>query len=65
MCFVRHLPVESAVESVESIMEYVKTGQVSGLGCDSTELGNPVSLLCRCLHFDSSLCLLSSFFDIH
>ena len=22
-------------------MEYVKTGQVHGLGCDSTELGNP------------------------
>lgn len=41
MCFVRHLPVESALESVKAIIEHVKLGQVHGLGCDSTELGNP------------------------
>ncbi|KAK4058119.1 adenine deaminase [Microbotryomycetes sp. JL221] len=41
MCFVRHLSVESAIESVEAMEKFVKAGVVSGLGCDSTEKGNP------------------------
>ncbi|KAK4054816.1 adenine deaminase [Microbotryomycetes sp. JL201] len=40
MCFVRHLSVESALETVENMARFVKNGVVSGLGCDSTEKGN-------------------------
>ncbi|KAK4703943.1 adenine deaminase, partial [Phenoliferia sp. Uapishka_3] len=41
MCFVKHLPVESALASVESIIPFVKSGEVIGLGMDSSEIGNP------------------------
>lgn len=41
MCFVKHLPVQSAFEAVEAIAPYVQNGQVTGVGCDSTEIGNP------------------------
>ncbi|KAL8278995.1 hypothetical protein RQP46_008664 [Phenoliferia psychrophenolica] len=41
MCFVKHLPVASALASVESIIPFVKSGAVLGLGMDSSEIGNP------------------------
>ncbi|SGY30641.1 BQ5605_C002g01172 [Microbotryum silenes-dioicae] len=40
-CFVRHLSVDSALKMVEDVIQYVEKGQVHGLGCDSTEKGNP------------------------
>ncbi|KAI5479067.1 hypothetical protein MNV49_004349 [Pseudohyphozyma bogoriensis] len=40
-CFVKHLSVASAVETVESIIPFVKSGEVLGLGMDSTEIDNP------------------------
>jgi len=41
MCFVKHLPVESAVEAVEGMTPYFKNGLVCGLGADSSEQNNP------------------------
>ncbi|SCV68783.1 BQ2448_904 [Microbotryum intermedium] len=41
-CFVRHLSVDSALEMVEDVIQYVEKGLVHGLGCDSTEKGNPL-----------------------
>ncbi|GAA5947513.1 hypothetical protein JCM10213_005140 [Rhodosporidiobolus nylandii] len=43
MCFVKHLSVESACEAVKEMEPYVKSGEVIGLGADSTEKGNPPS----------------------
>ncbi|GAA5902171.1 hypothetical protein JCM6882_006720 [Rhodosporidiobolus microsporus] len=42
-CFEKHLPVESACEMVQSLEPYVASGDVIGLGADSTEKGNPPS----------------------
>ncbi|KAM0793141.1 hypothetical protein ACM66B_000617 [Microbotryomycetes sp. NB124-2] len=41
MCFVKHLSVDSALEAVESMATYVQSGVVTGMGCDSSEKGNP------------------------
>lgn len=32
MCFVRHLPVENAIEAVKDIIPFLKSGEVIGLG---------------------------------
>jgi adenosine deaminase len=40
-CFVRHLSVDSAMKMVDNMQPWVADGTVVGLGCDSTELGNP------------------------
>ncbi|GAA5831818.1 hypothetical protein JCM11251_003897 [Rhodosporidiobolus azoricus] len=40
-CFVKHLSVESACTMVRSLEPYVASGDVIGLGADSTEKGNP------------------------
>ncbi|GAA6036886.1 hypothetical protein JCM8097_006335 [Rhodosporidiobolus ruineniae] len=56
-CFVKHLSVESACEMVQSVAPYVASGDVVGLGADSTEKGNhpskfaPVYNLARSLHY--------------
>jgi len=39
-CFVKHLPVESAMGMLDYIKPFVADGKVVGLGADSTELGN-------------------------
>ncbi|KAM0752241.1 adenine deaminase [Meredithblackwellia eburnea MCA 4105] len=41
MCFVKHLPVSSALEAVEATAPFVHSGEVAGLGMDSTEINNP------------------------
>lgn len=45
-CFVKHLTVDNALNMVEAIQPWVKDGTVTGLGCDSTELGNPREFRC-------------------
>lgn len=41
MCFVKHLPVESALEAVAEMKPFVEKGDVIGLGADSSEKNNP------------------------
>ncbi|GAA6058027.1 hypothetical protein JCM3770_003980 [Rhodotorula araucariae] len=43
MCFVKHLSIESAQQAVLEMEPYVKSGDVIGLGADSTEKDNPPS----------------------
>jgi adenosine deaminase len=40
MCFVKHLSVEAACEAVREMVQYVASGDVIGLGADSTEKNN-------------------------
>ncbi|CEQ38972.1 SPOSA6832_00438, partial [Sporobolomyces salmonicolor] len=40
-CFVKHLSVESAIESLEACAPYFQSGEIHGLGADSTEKNNP------------------------
>ncbi|GAA5955048.1 hypothetical protein JCM21900_002769 [Sporobolomyces salmonicolor] len=42
-CFVKHLSVESAIESLEACAPYFQSGEIHGLGADSTEKNNPPS----------------------
>jgi adenosine deaminase len=39
MCFLRHLPPEDAMETLEMALPF--TGQIFGVGLDSSELGHP------------------------
>lgn len=39
MCFLRHLPVSSAIETLNMAIPYLS--KISGVGLDSSELGNP------------------------
>lgn len=41
MCFVKHLSVESAQQAVVEMQPYVASGDVIGLGADSSEKDNP------------------------
>ncbi|KPV78619.1 uncharacterized protein RHOBADRAFT_23675 [Rhodotorula graminis WP1] len=43
MCFVKHLSVESAQQAVVEMQPYVASGDVIGLGADSSEKDNPPS----------------------
>lgn len=40
MCFVKHLSVDAACEAVQQMAPYVASGDVIGLGADSTEKNN-------------------------
>lgn len=44
MCFVKHLPVSSALDAVREMEPFVKSGDVIGLGADSSEVNNPREL---------------------
>jgi adenosine deaminase len=41
MCFLRHLPTSSALETLESARPLLLQGQIHGIGLDSTELDFP------------------------
>ncbi|POY72012.1 hypothetical protein BMF94_5021 [Rhodotorula taiwanensis] len=43
MCFVKHLPVSSALDAVREMQPFVESGDVIGLGADSSEVNNPPS----------------------
>lgn len=44
MCFVKHLPVSSALDAVREMHPFVQNGDVIGLGADSSEVNNPRAL---------------------
>lgn len=44
MCFVKHLSVESAQQAVLEMQPWVASGDVIGLGADSSEKDNPRAL---------------------
>lgn len=52
MCFVKHLSVESAQQAVVEMQPYVASGDVIGLGADSSEKDNPRA--CSSLSFPPS-----------
>ena len=41
MCFVKHLPVSEALVAVRDMAPFVQSGEVIGLGADSSEVNNP------------------------
>lgn len=43
MCFVKHLPVSEALVAVRDMAPFVQSGEVIGLGADSSEVNNPPS----------------------
>jgi adenosine deaminase len=43
MCMVRHLPIASGIATVHKALPYFKSGEICGIGLDSTEKNNPPS----------------------
>ncbi|KFY17091.1 hypothetical protein V491_05112 [Pseudogymnoascus sp. VKM F-3775] len=44
MCFLRHLPVPSAEETLQSAQKFIHDGTIIGVGLDSSEVGFPPEL---------------------
>jgi adenosine deaminase len=44
MCFLRHLPVEAALDVLHLAKPHIYDGHISGMGLDSSELGRPPSM---------------------